>query len=478
MNKGRKAPQRPMLLTFVLGFSALQTAAAGVLDELMSRRARDAEVALQIWQWAEVGHHEVRSSALLQDELRAAGFDVQSGVAGMPTAFVASIGSGEPVIGLLAEFDALPGFSQQAVPEKSAISQQMSGHACGHHLFGTASVSAGIAVGRWLKASGRAGTVRVYGTPAEEGGGGKVYMARAGLFDDVSAVLHWHPGDENNASQTGSTANKTGKFRFYGTPSHAAAAPEKGRSALDALEAMNFMVNQLREHVPQEARMHYIITRGGSAPNVVPEFAESYLYVRHPDPRVVAELWQRVLKIADAAALGTETRSEVEVVNAVYSILPNDTLGRLVDRRLREVGGVVYDADERRFAEALQTTLTAPAPALEEAARIQPYQFTQNYGSSDVGDVSWIVPTAGLDAATWVPGTPAHSWQAVAAGGMSIGLKGMGVASRTLALVAEDLLRNPRLLRDARAEHQRRRGPDFRYLALVGDREPPLDYRD
>src|SRR5690606_1582141 len=243
----------------------------------------------------------------------------------------ASYGRGEPVIGILAEFDALPGLSQDTVPERKPLAQLGPGHACGHHLFGTASVAAAIAVKDWLARTGRPGTVRVYGTPAEEGGGGKVYMVRAGLFADVDAVLHWHPGAANDASPSTNRANMSGKFRFHGVSAHASAAPERGRSALDGVEAMNHMVNLLREHVPQESRIHYVITAGGQAPNVVPDFAEVYYYARHPDPAVVAQIWERLVKAAEGAALGTGTRVEYEVLNGVYSLLPNEALARVMD---------------------------------------------------------------------------------------------------------------------------------------------------
>ncbi|HEX4935255.1 MAG TPA: amidohydrolase, partial [Gemmatimonadaceae bacterium] len=350
---------------------------------------------------------------------------------------------------------------------------------CGHHLFGTASVAAGIAVKEWLASSGRAGTIRVYGTPAEEGGGGKIYMVRAGLFRDADVVLDWHPGASNDAGASPSLANKSGKFRFRGLSAHAAGAPWRGRSALDALEAMNHMVDMLREHVPDGTRIHYVITDGGKAPNVVPDFAEGYYYVRHQDARIVNEVWDRVARAAEGAAIGTETKVELEVVNGVYSLLVNETLARVVDANLRTVGGVTYTAEERAFAEKLQKTLGDGVPPVTAAASIVPFSVATvaTGGSTDVGDVSWVVPNAGLNAATWVPGTPAHSWQAVAAGGMSIGHKGMAVAAKTLALTAYDLFNDAAVIQKAKAELEQRRGPNFVYRPLIGDRSPPLDYR-
>ena len=445
---------------------------------LAERSERDAQVARQIWEWAELGYQETQSSALLQAELKAAGFEIEPGVAGMPTAFVATAGSGKPVIGMLAEFDALPGLSQDTVPQRSPIESGAPGHACGHHLFGTASTSAAIAVRAWLASTRTSGTIRVYGTPAEEGGAGKVYMVRAGLFADVDAVLHWHPDSINSASMETSNANRSAKFRFHGASSHAASSPERGRSALDGVEAMNNMVNLMREHVPQETRIHYVITDGGLAPNVVPDVAEVYYYVRHPDPRTLDGIWARVLKAAEGAALGTGTEVEHEVIHAVYSLLRNETLAKLMDRELRAVGGVHYDAQERAFAEKLQTTMPPPVRPLGVENQIQPFRLEQRYGSTDVGDVSWVVPTAQVRTATFVPGTPGHSWQAVAAGGMSIGFKGMNVAAHTLARTAAALYRDPRILQQARRELEALRGPDFQYRALLGERQPPLNYRD
>ncbi|MCY3640721.1 MAG: peptidase dimerization domain-containing protein, partial [Gammaproteobacteria bacterium] len=343
--------------------------------------------------------------------------------------------------------------------------------------FGAASASAGVAVARWLAATGASGTVRVYGTPAEEGGSGKVYMVRAGLFDDVDVVLHWHPGDRNDASAASSTANKSGRFQFQGTAAHAASAPERGRSALDGVEAMNFMVNLMREHIPEDSRIHYVITDGGDAPNIVPESAEVYYYVRHSKLPTVKALFERVVKAAEAAALGTGTQMTYEVMHGNYPVLPNETLARLVDANLRRLGGFAYSAEEQRFAAALHRTLGASALPLGTQSEIQPFALRQGRGSTDVGDVSWAAPTVGFATATWVPGTPAHSWQAVAAGGTSIGHKGMLLAARLLALTATDLFRDAGLIERAWAELRERRGADFQYEALLGDRVPPLDYR-
>jgi len=453
---------------------------AKLMKSVDSYAPRMSEVALKIWSKPEVSYQETQTSALLQDELKKAGFKIETGVAGIPTAFVARAGTSDgPAIAILAEIDALPGMSQAAMPERKPLPDQIAGHACGHHLFGSGSVAAAIAVKNWLQETGMKGQIRVYGTPAEEGGGGKVYMVRAGLFNDVDVTLYWHPGDANNASQDRNLAYTSAKFRFHGQPSHAAVAPDRGRSALDGVEAMNFMVNYMREHVPQDARIHYVITNGGAAPNIVPEFAESYYYVRHPDPRVVAEVFERVKKAAEGAALGTGTTFDYEIINGVYSVLPNDVLGRVMDANLRRVGPAAWTEDEMAFAEKLQKTLPGKnLPALATAKEVRKYQFNgQKYSSTDSGDVSWVTPLATLSTATWVPGTASHTWQATATGGTSIGLKGTVVAAKTLALTVAQLYTSPDLIQAAKGEFDKSRGPDFVYKPLIGDRPPPLDYR-
>lgn len=447
-----------------------------LLASLDARAPAYAEVAQKIWGFAEVGFQEIQSSALLQQQLSAAGFAVKAGVAEMPTAFVASYGSGHPIIGFVGEFDALPGLSQDAVPERRPRQEGAAGHGCGHHLFGTASTAAAIAVKEWLASSGRTGTVRFYGTPAEEGGSGKVYMVRAGLFDDVDAVVSWHPGDHNEATPSSTLANITAKFRFHGVSAHAAAAPDKGRSALDALEAMTHMVNLMREHVPERTRIHYVITRGGAAPNVVPDFAELYLYARLDDMTVLDAIWERIIDASKGAALGTGTTVDHEITGAVYNVLPNETLSSIMTRNLERVGGVTYSPEEGAFAEKIRTTLTPPLLPLGSEAQVITTRGSLGSASTDMGDVSWCVPTVQLTAATWVPGTPAHSWQAVAAGGTSIGAKGMMVAAKTMALTALDLFLDPSNLQAARAEFKKRT-EGFLYRTRLGDRKPALDYR-
>jgi aminobenzoyl-glutamate utilization protein B len=462
------------LSLFPYALSAQEPDVSGFLDLRYDETAR---IARSLWEFAEVGYQEEKSSALLQATLAAEGFDVQAGVAGMPTAFIASYGNTGPVIGILAEFDALPGITQDSVPVRSPIPGKGAGQACGHNLFGAGSVAAAIAIKHWLQETGSEGTVRLYGTPAEEGGSGKVYMVRAGLFDDVDIALHWHAADENSAAGRTSLANRSAKFRFRGVSAHAAGAPEKARSALDGVEAFNYMVNLMREHVPQDTRIHYVITAGGHAPNVVPDFAEVFYYLRHPEAAKLLELWERLEQAALGAAKGTGTEVEWEIIHGNHPLLINETLATMMDEKLREIGGLEYTAEERQFAEKIHATLVQPEKELGSEAEIQPYELKLGHGSTDVGDVSIAVPTVGVRIAGYVPGTPGHSWQAVAASGMSIGFKGAHNASKTLALAGIEILRNEELREAAIREHAENLGEDFRYEALLGDRPPPLDYR-
>ena len=468
------------LLSFIVVFSAFgQKKEKDVIASLEAKKDQYAAIALEIWNNPELGYLEENSSKLLQSTLSDAGFRIKTGIADIPTAFTAEYGSGYPVIAILGEFDALPGVSQKAIPSREAVVDGGAGHACGHHLFGTASAAASIAVKDWLEATGTKGTIRFYGTPAEEGGAGKVYIARAGAMDDVDAVLHWHPSSGNGAGATSTLANKSAKFRFYGEASHAAGAPERGRSALDAVESMNYMVNMLREHVPMETRIHYVITRGGEAPNVVPAFAEAFYYVRNPDVANVKTIFEKVVKAAEGAALGTNTEMKYEVIHGLYNVLPNETLARIMHKNLEKVGGVKYSDEDRAFATEILKTYPNVKVSLDNADKIAPFVVREKGtgGSTDVGDVSWLVPTAGMGAATWVPGTSAHTWQAVAAGGTGIGIKGMMVAAKTITLTAMDIFQNPDVTKTAKEELLRRRGADFVYEALIGDRKPPLDYR-
>jgi aminobenzoyl-glutamate utilization protein B len=449
-------------------------------DEVLARVSNHADrfgaVSRQIWETPELGFHETKSSGLLQQELRANGFTIQAGVAGMPTAFTASWGSGKPVIVLLGEFDALPGLSQKDVPTQEPVQAGAAGHGCGHNLLGAAAALAAVAIKEELAARGLKGTIRYYGTPAEEGGGGKIYMIHAGLFRDADTVLTWHPADENRVNLGSNLANNGGRFRFYGIASHAAAAPERGRSALDGAMIMLNAVELMREHVPQETRMHYIIRNGGSAANIVPAFAEVELIARSPDASILTGVWERILKCAQAGALASETRFEFEQGTNYANVLPNDTLAEVLGRGLQKAGGYQYSPEERRFAQDLQKSLdSAGKRSGPENVRADKSEANGS-ASSDVGDVSWVVPTAQFTAATFVPGTSAHTWQAAACAGSSIGRKGMLVAARTLALAGVELFEKPAEVQAAREAFDKRRAGRTWTTHITAGAKPPLDY--
>jgi aminobenzoyl-glutamate utilization protein B len=434
-----------------------------------------------IWQYAELGYHEEKSSALLQHELQEAGFRVQAPVADEPTAFVASYGQGEPVIGILGEFDALPGLSQADVPDRSPVVAGAPGHGCGHNLLGSGAALAAVALKEYMERNHVAGTLRLYGTPAEEGGDGKVYMIWAGLFRDVDVVLQWHPSGSNEVANGGMLAIDSARFLFHGVAAHAAMAPDRGRSALDAVMLMGNGVEFLREHIPSNSRIHYIITNGGAAPNIVPDTAELYLYARNPSSVVLGGVWNRILKIAQGAAMMTETTLEVRDIGGDANVLPNDALAKVAQRNLEEVGGFRYTAEEKHFAEELQKSLPpGGAGDLNSTALIQPLRRpdpNEPAASTDVGDVSWNVPTIGFGSATFVPGVVAHTWQAAACAGMSIGQRGMIIAAKALAITGADLFSDRQLVLDAKADFRRQlQGKAYESVIPAGQK-PPLNYR-
>ncbi len=469
----------PLLFTTIAAEPQIAPDRADLLKQIDARAQHFTEVSRQIWEFAEVGYKETKSSELLRTELRGAGFQVLEKIADIPTAFSATWGQGKPVIGILGEFDALPALSQEAIPQQKARVSGAPGHGCGHNLFGTASAFAAISVKDYLAGRKLSGTIRFYGTPAEEGGGGKIYMARAGAFKDCDIILSWHPGGANRASLGSNLANISAKFRFYGKAAHAASSPDKGRSALDAVMLMGNGVEFLREHVPQDTRIHYIITNGGGSPNTVPDFAEMYCYARHPSMPTLDGIWARIIKCAQAGALAADTRMEMELVNSSYNVLPNDALAAMFDRNLRLLGGIRYTPEEQAFAEALSKTFQAEEGLkLGSQEKILDMSHDVSYASSDIGDVSWIVPTGQFTTATYVPGTAGHSWQSTACTGMSIGQKGMVLAAKVLTMTALDLFADPRQVQAARANFDEKRAGHEYKSRLPADQKPPLNYRD
>ncbi len=454
-------------------FAAAQTAPQKAAIESVERHApRFKQLSRRIWENPELGWQEKQSSALLRAELEKAGFRTR-GFDSMPTAFIAEWGEGRPVIGILGEYDALPGLSQEDVPERKPRVAGAPGHGCGHNLLGAASALAAVAVKERMQELGLKGAIRFYGTPAEEGGGGKIFLIRAGAFRDADVVLAWHPGDFNAADDNTYLANISARVRFRGTPAHAAGAPEAGRSALDALELTAHAINLLREHVPQETRMHYIVTSGGAAANIVPESAEMSLIVRHPDLDELSRIWERVKKCAEAGALAAETKLEIEVTSAYANFVLNPVLRDLLDRSLRAAGGVRYTDEERAFIEKIRATLGArPMPPIESAASVLPPKTSLSSVSTDAGDVSWVVPVGHFMAAAMPPGMPLHTWQSTACAGTELGRKGMMVAARTLALASLELLNSPDLVKQAREAFERAMQGRAYHSLLPEDRRP------
>ena len=485
-------PLKPRRLMWTLAVVALLTGAATAQTasdahaQLLKLVDQDAahwqQVSKQIWDYAELGYHETKSSDLLQEQLKAAGFRVQAGVADEPTAFIASYGEGKPVIAILGEFDALPGLSQQTVPERDPVKAGAPGHGCGHNLLGSGAALAAVSLKQYMEAHHIAGTLRYYGTPAEEGGSGKVYLVRDGAFKDVDVVLHWHPGDGNSVNNGGMLAVVSAKFTFHGIAAHAAMAPDRGRSALDAVMLMGNGIEFLREHVPSNTRIHYIISKGGVAPNIVPDLAQMDLMARSPSNTTLKEIWDRIEKIAQGAALMTGTTLEVKDIGSDANIIPNDALAAVAQKNLEEVGGYMLNPEQTKFALELQKTFGMETPpSLDATKQIEPLRkFDPNEpaASTDVGDISWNVPTIGFSAATWPAGTAAHTWQAAATSGTSIGQQGMVVAAKAIALTALDLFTNPTLVQAAKDDFQKQLAGKSYYTAIPAQQKPLINYRN
>ncbi len=449
--------------------SAAKLAAVSSVD----RHARDLEeLSDRIWAYAETALREHKSAAALADYAQQQGFRVQRGVAGMPTAFVASYGQGHPVIGVMGEYDALPGLSQKALPEKVPLVPGAPGHGCGHNLFGAASLGAAIAIKEQIAAGKLHGTVIFFGTPAEEDYGGKIYMARDGLFDEVDAVLAWHPSDDTQADMVSSQAMVDLAVEFRGRSAHAASDPWNGRSAADALELFTHGVNLMREHVRPTSRMHYTVTSAGDVPNVIPEYAKVWIWLRDWKRSEVEQLLARVRLLASGAAEMTETTAAVTVQGGNWEVLVNETGAKLLHANLLWLGPAVYTAEEQAFAKQIQRATGVPEVGMFEGVKPLEGQL-QEGGSTDVGDVSWIAPTLHVSVATSPVDAPWHGWPVVATGGMSIGHKGMQRAAKVLAATMVDLYEQPAVLADVQAEFRTKRG-EIVYRSYVPDGPPPV----
>ncbi len=447
-------------------------------------------VSRKVWEYAEVGLQETKSAAVQIEYLKSESFSVATGTGGMPSAFVAEWGTGKPIIGFLGEYDALMGLSQKAVPAKEPVCYGAPGHGCGHNLLGAAAIGSAVALKRYLAAHNIPGTVRYYGCPAEETLIGKVFMARDGVYDDLDAAITWHPGSVNTVQLGSSNGVNSAKFTFHGKTAHAAGDPHNGRSALDAVELMNVGANYLREHVIPAARLHYVITDGGGQPNVVPATAEVWYYVRAPHRPQVEEIYGRLVDIAKGAALMTGTTFDIEFLAGCYDVLPNDVLAFLCLDVFKELGAPKWNAGELKFAGDLAKSLDrkqvnealkadgAPKELLDQIVNttvLEPYDKGKVMaGSTDVGDVSWIVPTVQVSAACWPVGSPGHSWQITASSGHPFGEKGMLKAAEVMAGAAVKLVHDPSIIEKAKAEFEERLGDETYVTPLPRGLQPPL----
>ncbi|TFH16594.1 amidohydrolase [Candidatus Bathyarchaeota archaeon] len=451
------------------------------------------EVSDKVWEYAELGLVEHKSAKLHVDTLRKHGFDVKQGVAGMPTAFIATWGKGKPVIGFMGEYDSLPGISNKAVPHKEWLVEDGCGHGCGHNVHGTSGFMAAIATKYAMEAERLPGTIKVYGSPAEENYDGKVYLVRDGCFKGVDICLSHHPGGMNVAGLASSNAINSVKYEYFGKTAHAAGSPEQGRSALDAIELMNIGVNFLREHVVQEARIHYIIEEGGGQPNVVPDYARSWYYIRAPERAQVQQIYERINKIAQGAAMMTETELKIDLLSAVYNKIPNKALSELVTANMRKIGHPGWTREELDFAakigetidkdDKMNSLIKSKVPVAQKYKDVDLVSDILDAwndgevskGSTDVSDVSWICPTMEFGTSCNVLGAPGHDWRFTAVSGMSIGHKSLIFAAKTMAGSALDLFTEPAWIKRAWEEHEKRLA-GREYVCHIPDNiHPPLE---
>jgi aminobenzoyl-glutamate utilization protein B len=460
-------------------------------DQIEDERTNLFALAEELWETPELGLHETEAVDTLTEYLKDNGFELELGVGGMPTAFVARYGEGEPCIGILGEYDALPGMSQRVAVERDPVDEDTPGHGCGHNLFGVACLGGAIAIKRAIEHGKVDGAVVYYGCPAEETLVGKVFMARAGVFDNLDAAVTWHPNDLTTPERASSLALDSVRYTFEGKSAHAAASPEAGRSALDAVQLLNTSVEYMREHVDESVRIHYVIVDGGDAPNVVPASATVWYYVRAPGRGQVERVTDWLDDIAKGAALMTQTDVVKRMVTGCYDFLPNQTVTDVLWENIQALGSIDYDESNQAFASDLQETIdeehiesrlediskSQRDAACGQALYTEPISDTDNdlnSASTDVGDVSWITPTGQFRAATWTLGTPAHSWQAVAANG-DFGKEGMVYAAKVIAASVHDLFTDEQTLTDARTEFQETAGSGAYECPLPADAEPPFD---
>lgn len=468
-----------LLLSFTLMTSfaqqELSKSKKAIIATVEKHKNKLIEISDEIWAQAETAFNEDESAKLLADYAEQQGFTVERGVAGMPTAFVATYGSGKPVISVLGEFDALPGLSQEAKPTKSLLYEGAPGHGCGHNLFGAGSLGAAIAIKEQIESGNISGTVKFIGTPSEEKYFGKIWMVRDGVWDDVDVNISWHPSAETKSDVQSSLALVDFKVEFFGQAAHASADPWNGRSASDALELYTTGINYYREHVKPTVRMHYHIQDGGQVVNVVPDYSRLWMRVRDTKRSGMMPVYERVMEMAEGAAIMADVDYKVSLISGIYEVLVNREGGKIMQKNLELLGPIEYTQEEIEFGKQIQTATDKPLEGLDGS--INPLEDTKENpggGSTDVGDVSWNVPNINLRVTTAPVDTPWHSWAVVACGGMSIGHKGMIYSSKAMAMTMLDLFQNPDLVKKVKAEYKERKG-DEAYEPIIPEGPPPID---
>lgn len=464
-----------LLISFGVSAQKLSKNKKAIIESVEKHEQALIEISNNIWALAETAFEETQSSKILADYAEKQGFNVERGVAGMPTAFVATYGSGSPVISVLGEFDALPGISQKAQPTKEALNDGAAGHGCGHNLFGAGSLGAAIAIKELIEAGKIKGTVKFMGTPSEEKFFGKIWMVREGIWDGVDANVSWHPSASTKADVQSSLALVDFKIEFYGQAAHASADPWNGRSASDALELYTTGINYYREHVKPTVRMHYHIQDGGQVVNVVPDYARLWMRVRDTKREGMMPVYERVQKMAEGAAIMANVDYKVSLISGIYEVLVNRSGGEAMQRNLELLGPITYTPEEEAFGKKIQEVTGKPQVGMD--SDINPLEATKEHpggGSTDVGDVSWNVPNINLGVTTAPKDTPWHSWAVVACGGMSIGHKGMVYASKAMGMTMLDLFEDPTLLQNVKDEYKERKG-DTVYEAIVPPGPPPIN---
>ncbi|MEM7514892.1 MAG: amidohydrolase [Bacteroidota bacterium] len=474
--------KKHLLLMLLMGWAVLSIGQksihenpnkAAVIASIDSKKTLLSELSDKIWSYEEIAFQETRSAKALAEFARANGFTVKEGVADIPTALVAEYGSGKPIIGILGEFDALPGLSQKTVPIKSPLHAGGSGHGCGHNLFGAASLGAATAIKELIEDGKLKGTIRFYGCPAEEKFFGKLWMIRAGLFDDVDVVMDWHPSAETKADVQSSLALVDFLVEFHGQAAHAALDPWNGRSASDAMELYTTGINFYREHVKPTVRIHYHIQNGGKVVNVVPDYSRVWTRVRDTKREGMEEVWKHVEKIAEGAAMMADVDFKIRLVSGIHEILVNRAGGARLQKNLEFLGNMEYTEDEQEFAKRIQRAVKKEPVGI--SFEIKPLEETQEHpmgASTDAGDVSFVAPTVRLGVTTAPVGTPWHSWAVTACGGMSIGHKGMWYAAKAMSMTMVDFFEDAELRADIRKEFLERKG-DYVYKGMIPDGPPP-----